>query len=232
MFMPLLIYGTTMKILATSDLHGLLPIIHDTCDVFVIAGDWSPLQIQFDIYAMYHWIDSDFIPWLKSIHAKHIVIIAGNHDMVCESYQFDKQFKDMLSSYNLKQRVHYLCRSSVKINKYKFYGMPDTDGYSQWAFSNCTNYSFDPDTDILITHQPPKCDNVGYVRQYRKDFGSIALYNSIACSHLTLNICGHIHTGDHNEHFIVNKQGETRVYNVAMLDEDYKPAYSVTSIIL
>lgn len=222
-----------MKIIAVSDLHGNLVDIHDSCDVFIIAGDWSPLNIQWSYKDVIEWIDSSFMPWLLSINAHHYVFIPGNHDIVCTSSRFLKDFSSILNKYHAKHIVHYLNRTSVTIMHKKIYGIPDCEmTQTHWAFTKIGNidWSFDNDTDILITHQPPKLSKVATVDWYGRDFGSIDLLNRLKKSHVQLNICGHIHEGEHGKHSLARLDGSTDVYNVSLLDEEYKVRYAPTII--
>lgn len=222
-----------MKIIALSDLHGNLININDACDVVVIAGDWSPLYCQQDCISVLNWWDKKFIPWMKVIDTGHFVIIPGNHDLACEYSFFREELNKILKRHRVIDKVHYLCYDSAVIGGKKFYGNPNSESPKGWAFSRPFNqtYKFDSDTDILVTHQPPMVGDVGYVRQFNKEFGSKDLLNKILNSNIQLNICGHIHTGSHEEQPIVLKNGNlASVYNVSILDEDYTVAYEPTVI--
>ena len=222
-----------MKIIALSDIHGNLIKIEEECDVVVIAGDWSPLYSQHDYIAIMDWISKKFIPWMMCLKADHVIFISGNHDIACSYSYFEDDLENLLYRFNAKKKIHYLNRKSIIIDGKKFFGIPDTEGLTGWAFSKLYNvdYSFDEDTDILITHQPPQIGDIGYVSLYKKDFGSISLRDKIHESNIKLNICGHIHTGLHGEHTTAVKNGNlASVYNTSILDEDYIVAYSPTVI--
>lgn len=222
-----------MKIIAVSDLHGNLISIKDKCDIFIVAGDWSPLYIQDDYYTMFDWIDYELIPWLLKINSEHIILIPGNHDLICEVKRFKDDFDRSLFVHGIYNKVHYLCHSSVIIGGKYFYGNPNNESPSGWAFSKQINqkYKFDKDTDVLITHQPPKIGNVGYVSKYHRDLGSKSLRDEIFNSNIELNICGHIHTGEHGETPIMLNNGKlASIYNVSILDEDYIVSYKPTII--
>ena len=222
-----------MKIIALSDLHGNLIRVRDYSDVVVIAGDWSPLYCQHDCIAILHWWDKKFIPWMKTIKANHFIVIPGNHDLACTYSLFREEITKILERHKMLDIVHYLCFDSAIIDGKKFYGNPNSESPTGWAFSNPYNqeYTFDKDTDILVTHQPPRVGNVGYVKQFNREFGSKALIDKILSSNIQLNICGHIHTGSHEEHPIILHNGRlARVYNVSILDEDYTVAYKPTVI--
>lgn len=222
-----------MKIVALSDIHGNLITIEDTSDVTVIAGDWSPLYIQHDYVAVIDWMTKKFIPWMMHLKSDYVIFISGNHDIVCSYPYFENDLSELLYRFNANSKIHYLNRKSITINNIKFFGIPDTEGLTGWAFSKLYNvdYSFDDDTDVLITHQPPQIGDIGYVSLYKKDFGSISLRDKIHDSNIKLNICGHIHTGLHGEHVTAVKNGNlARVYNTSILNEDYLVAYEPTII--
>lgn len=222
-----------MKIVAISDLHGSLIPIRDKCDTLVIAGDWSPLYCQHDSIEMMGWIATKFTKWMKKIDADNIVFIPGNHDMICTYSFFEDDLKKILLRSNLLNKVHFLNMNSVTINGIKFYGNPNNESPRGWAFAKQYNqvYKFDNDTDVLITHQPPLVGDVGYVKLYHKEFGSKELQDRIKESNIQLNICGHIHTGSHEEHKLQLNNGKiARIHNVSILDEDYDVAFSPTVI--
>jgi Icc-related predicted phosphoesterase len=222
-----------MKIIAVSDLHGNTIPIKDKADVLVIAGDFSPLYCQQDPIAIIGWFDRVLIPWLKRLQIDNFVIIPGNHDFACTFSFFKDDLDTILHRHGMKDRVHYLNRSSVTIQCKKFYGIPDTESLTGWAFSKAFNvdYSFDEDTDVLVTHQPPHVGNVGFVSQLNREFGSDNLRSAILNSNIDVNICGHIHTGDHSKNMIQLNNGKLAcIYNVSILDEDYEVAYDYATI--
>lgn len=222
-----------MKIIALSDLHGNLINIKELCDVVVIAGDWSPLYCQHDYLSILDWWDKRFIPWMKTLNTRHIVVIPGNHDLACVYRCFIDDLYKVLLRHKVRDKVHYLYYNSVIIDGKKFYGNPNSESPKGWAFSKQYNqiYKFDADTDILVTHQPPMIGDVGYVKRYNREFGSYELRDRILESNISLNICGHIHTGSHDEYIITLNNGKSaKIYNVSILDEDYKVAYEPTII--
>ena len=77
-----------MKIIALSDQHGNLEQIKDSCDVVVIAGDWSPLHYQQNYTDVLNWCDNKFIPWMKILDTDHIIIVPGKHDLGCTYSSF------------------------------------------------------------------------------------------------------------------------------------------------
>ena len=61
-----------MRITAISDIHGSLIPIPKT-DLLIIAGDWSPLEIQQNDWAMRQWLATQFIPWMKKIECSRAI---------------------------------------------------------------------------------------------------------------------------------------------------------------
>ena len=85
-----------MKVTAISDLHGNLIDI-EPCDLLLICGDISPLEIQRDYIQMTKWIFNEFQEWIMKIDCPTIILTPGNHDfwfekMITQSntYLFNK----------------------------------------------------------------------------------------------------------------------------------------------
>ena len=68
-----------LKIVAISDIHGLLPELPE-CDVVCCAGDISPLEYQSDQTQMVSWFCLEFLPWVEKLPCKKFIMIGGNHD--------------------------------------------------------------------------------------------------------------------------------------------------------
>lgn len=222
-----------MKIIAISDLHGNLIDIKNSADILVIAGDFSPLYCQQDYSRVMDWINRRLIPWISKIKVNDVILVPGNHDLVCTYKQFSREFESIVIRHNTSQKIHYLNNSSIIIEGKKFFGTPNSESPRGWAFSDPYNqdYLFDSDTDILVTHQPPKFGNVGFVKQYQKELGSYILRSRILQSDILINICGHIHTGQHGGvEILLNNGRNAYVYNVSVLDENYDVAYPPTLI--
>src|SRR5262249_2246103 len=52
-------------------------------DLLLLAGDLAPVQ-NHDLYFQAAWLDDNFRSWLSRQPARHIIGIAGNHDLVFE----------------------------------------------------------------------------------------------------------------------------------------------------
>lgn len=232
-----------MRITAISDIHGSLIDIEKT-DLLLIAGDWSPLNLQNSISGMKDWIKSDLIPWFKSIPADKIIFIAGNHDFICDPHYFEYCFeydmvresfytdflKKELKKEGLLDKVEYLHNRSTHYKGYTIYGCPNVEGMTGWAFSNADFWcSYDRITkcDILLTHQAPFYKNIATIETEHGqiEYGSPLLMMAIKRVSPSYLFCGHIHGGDHNKVVYKTKKKYVEMYNCAIKDETYKVYY-------
>lgn len=236
-----------MKICALSDLHGYLPDpkSFEQCDVICICGDILPLASQRNTLMSGSWLVREFMDWVKELPCRKVVLVAGNHDFFFEVYGPNSDIEASQLQYELfgpehrNPKIEYLCDSSVTIDGVKFYGTPWCPALKNWAFyANSSElmdiYSNIPsDTDILLTHCPPKVSDVGMVLQkdnwnFQNDFGSIELANIlIDRPNIKWVFSGHVHTGSHEPRENMNK---TKCVNVSIKNEDYmnvfKPFYT------
>jgi Icc-related predicted phosphoesterase len=99
------------------------------------------------------WEIREFFDWFGSLPYTHKIMIAGNHDFGFERGPIE-----------IPEGIHYLQDSSVIIEGIRFYGSPWQPWFFNWAFNLPREgeelkekWSAIPkDTDILITHGPPK----------------------------------------------------------------------------
>lgn len=212
-----------MKIVAISDLHGYLPKDLPEGDTLCICGDIFPLQIQSSIADCEYWLKKHFIPWTEELPYKEIVLTAGNHD-----FYFEKtSFKDLFLLFD-NTKINYLEDSSVIIKGIKFYGTPWCHQFFNWAFmlsdeELTEKFSSIPfDVDILLTHDAPfGVSDVCLQWNKKEHIGNSPLTSAILDKEPSINIHGHLHSSDHN----VQLLGNTKVYNVSLLDENYKNVY-------
>jgi Icc-related predicted phosphoesterase len=229
-----------MRITAISDIHGDLIQIKPT-DLLIIAGDWSPLEIQRNPFFMREWMNDCLLEWFKEIHADKIIFIAGNHDFVCDPnyinmgftelqflLSFEKDFlQPLLRKHNLTNKVKYLCNSLTVYKGYRIYGFPNVEGCRGWAFSQAEirqSFKLIKKCDILITHQPPLYNRIGRTVVNKQDceFGSYQLLDVIQRKRPQYLFCGHIHEGDHSKTVYNHPEGGfTEMYNCSIKDEEY-----------
>lgn len=168
-----------IDILHLSDTHGQHKNLKSLPEAAVIvhSGDFTFAGSEEEAY--------DFMNWFCNLPYKHKIFIAGNHDMC----MYGADHIDGLS-----RNVHYLYNSSVVIDGIKFYGIPMfmedcMDGNLDVFINNIPD-----DTDVLITHMPPKgtCDlaNYGKGPEHR---GNATLAELLKKLHPTCHLFGHEH---------------------------------------
>lgn len=168
-----------IDILHLSDTHGQHKNLKSLpeADVIIHSGDFTFAGSEDEAY--------DFMNWFCNLPYKHKIFIAGNHDMC----MYGADHIDGLS-----RNVHYLYNNSVVIDGIKFYGIPMfmedcMDGNLDVFINNIPD-----DTDVLITHMPPKgtCDlaNYGKGPEHR---GNATLAELLKKLHPTCHLFGHEH---------------------------------------
>lgn len=141
-----------MRLVIISDTHGFHPGMKiPDGDVLVHCGD---ICRGFGHYREM----ANFMEWMAEQPHNHKVFIAGNHDSPAQdSPQIIQRYANDLA-------LEYLQDSEVVIDGVKFYGSPWQIEYHNMAFNLprfseelVTKWSRIPqDTDVLITHGPPK----------------------------------------------------------------------------
>lgn len=200
-----------MKIAATVDLHGNLPEVPE-CDVLVIAGDIGPAK------NWYHrgkseaieWLNGPLTKWLKSVPAKYIIAVAGNHDFIAQRKPQKMRSLPWI----------YLCDESSMINGVKFYGSPWTPELMDWAFNETERQlanrwrKIPLDTDVLITHGPP------FKLGDRNRSGEYCGSTSLKAWRETTNVLPQLHLFGHI-HECAGQSGYGWA-NVSFVDEHYQ----------
>lgn len=217
------------KIVAMSDMHGQLPINVPEADLCIIAGDICPISDHSKM-SQVKWLMYTFGPWLRKLPVSKIVYIAGNHDFVYEEKNKEP---------NCLQYLHltkYLMDSGCEWEGLKIWGTPWQPYFYGWAFNLyesdlAKKFNLIPiDTDILITHGPPKgyldlvTSRVKATNEEKwpepEHVGSVALIERYEQIKPRLHVFGHIHAGRG-----VCKLGETLLANVVIVDESYRNVY-------
>lgn len=213
-----------MKIVSISDTHNFHKNLElPKGDILIHCGDFTSQGFLHEI--------EKFMNWFSSQDFKYKILIAGNHEKtLCPRLNIHPAYnKNTIRRCQLEVRkwpgVTYLEESFVIIDEMKIFGSPysgKTEFSCGWGFeANEKTWDKIPDdTDILITHGPPKgiLDTVSY--PHTKE--SI----SLGCSNLlkrvndvkpVYHLFGHIHdsygefTSEH-----------TMFKNCANMNEDYK----------
>ena len=182
-----------MKIWHISDTHGFHHMLEIPSDIDMVihSGDGSNFR---DIYK--NEVEfQDFIYWYSRVPIKYKIFIAGNHDSALEKNLFNvkKQMED--------SDIIYLENSDVTIEGIKIWGSPHTPSFGNWSFMKARAKldrvwkSIPDDTDIIVTHGPPKgiLDSSFDHNNNIERCGCNALKKRILDIQPTLVLFGHIH---------------------------------------
>ncbi len=224
-----------MKIAAISDLHGNLSFDVKKSDILFICGDIVPLKVQGFHDGSKKWFKKRFLPWCEKQDVEEIYIIGGNHDFFIANHS--DELIEILKGTN----VHYLEDTSATFTDengkdYVIYGTPWCHQFGDWAFMGYSDEALKdifrkmPDNvDILLTHDAPYgfsdvCEqDVGWNKH--EHIGNKGLAEAVMEKKPKLLLHGHLHSSNHE----LEKMGDTEVYNVSLLDENYdlkfKPLY-------
>lgn len=163
-------------------------------DLLIHAGDLTNDGTLEDIQKQ--------IDWLNSLPHKEKIVICGNHDSYFDPSS--RKAEDRAGKKHLiwPKNVHYLQHQSLVLKfrggrKLNFYGSPDSPqcGGSDFAFQYSEDQAIERwkdtiplDTDVLITHTPPK---------HHLDIGNgcPGLLEEIWKVKPRLHVFGHVHTG-------------------------------------
>lgn len=241
-----------MKIKAMSDNHGYLPDPSEIgqCDVFCICGDIMPLSIQCNFYASVLWYTNQFRDWVNKLNCKRVILTPGNHDFFFEKLEKiiadndipENPYRWVLDVHSLKHitqrdrndKIVYLVDEMFNYKGVTFYGTPYVSSLKNWAFYRSDDelkerFNMIPEkVDVLLTHQPPKLNDCGLVKQtdafnYLSDFGSDILADVITQRDIKWVLSGHVHSGNH----VSKKVGNTNIVNVSLKDENYNISYDL-----
>ena len=172
-----------MEITCTSDLHGHYPKLEGG-DLLIVAGDClanDTLQARID-----------FFVWLQRQKYKERIYIAGNHDNI-----FEKR-----SPTDAPEGI-YLCDSGTEFEGIRIWGSPWTLRF-EGMNPNCMAFTCETeeelaekwaliphDTDILVTHSPPKYGLDKTI--WQDNVGSASLTDWVMDHQPKLHVFGHIH---------------------------------------
>jgi hypothetical protein len=230
-----------MRIVAVSDLHGHLPEI-PPCDLLIVAGDvcpdrFGPAPATHDPEQQKSWFDRHVRPWLAGAPARHKILTWGNHDWCGQACSFRRDSP----AESLTTELQILVDEGTRISPIAgddssvfVWATPWSNQFMNWAFMKKPAqlealYAAIPEgLDILVSHQPP----YGHGDRYRdaasgtiSHLGSRELLAAIGRVRPRLVICGHVHDG----HGRFDCDG-VPVYNVSLLDEQYRLVFSPTVI--
>ncbi|KAI9848758.1 MAG: hypothetical protein M1837_006845 [Sclerophora amabilis] len=186
----------SITIVCVSDTHTTRPILPHG-DLLLHAGDLSETGSFDEIQAQ--------LDWLNAQPHKHKVIIGGNHDLLLD-LAFVDRFPERVFERPGASRsdlrwgsVNYLQDESITLRfrngrSLNVYGSPWTQQYGTWAFQyppirNVWTGVVPDDTDILLTHGPPK------FHLDQNVLGNAYLLKELCRVRPRLVVFGHIHGG-------------------------------------
>ena len=186
-----------IRVVCISDTHTQRPRNVPDGDLLIHAGDLTNAGSTAELQAQ--------IEWLNSLSHTHKVVIAGNHDTY-----LDPRSRASLGACDVLKgaldwgSLRYLQHSSAtlefptrKNRKLRVYGAPQIPacGGPEHAFqyprgSDAWTDTVPRDTDILVTHTPPK-----YHRDLPVGLGCEWLLKEIWQVRPRLHVFGHVHAG-------------------------------------
>lgn len=182
-----------MKIWHISDTHNyheLLKIPKDI-DIAILSGDISN---DYNIFKN-EPETLNTLYWYGNLDIKYKILISGNHDTY--AFKNTTKFKEWCKYYN----IIYLEDESITIEGINIYGSPWSPRFGDWHFMKARFkmervWKYIPDnTDILVTHTPPK-GILDLSEDYNRKLercGCSALMKRILKLNLKYHLFGHIH---------------------------------------
>ena len=217
-----------MKICAISDMHGQYDFNIDPVDILFICGDIIPLYMQRNHEQSFRWLENFFVPWCNKQECKQIYLVAGNHDFALENN--DKKINEIFKStkiiYLNNQGAEYYDKESDKT--YTIWGSPMCHIFFNWAFMYDPEYEYSEfskmtdNCDFVITHDAPYGTSDICLEHWNKEhIGNPELAKVVSEKNPEYLFHGHLHSTNHDCEML----GNTKVYNVSLLNEDYNMKY-------
>lgn len=219
-----------MKICAFSDMHGQLDFKVEPCDIVLIGGDITPLDIQRNPTKSEKWVETVFIPWCNSLPCEKVVFIAGNHDFLMEDHP--DRVRLLLQG---QDKIVYLCCEIFEYQGKIIYGTPLCKPFYRWAFMPSyeeqdekyeRHLNIIGKIDIVLSHDAPY--GVSDIILQKdclwadgSNIGNESLRKFLEKAQPKMNLHGHLHTTNHEKEML----GDTEVYNISLLDENYKMVF-------
>ena len=205
-----------------SDLHGEEPYLSGG-DLLIVAGDLTASDRLDQLQS--------FKQWLCRQKYKKKIVIAGNHD---------NHLQQGTAEFYEDEGINYLQDSGTEFEGMKIWGSPWTRHFTGMnphccAFTCITDIQMKEkwdlipeDTNILVTHSPPKGILDRTARKYRVGCDYLSeIVNSRKLPDLKLHVFGHIHEGYGQAIFefgdaLLGKSRTVRFVNAAHMNRDYE----------
>lgn len=197
-----------MRFFSISDTHGKHRLLKNLpeADAIIHAGDISKDGSERSVL--------DFLAWFSKLNYRYKIFIAGNHD-----FFFERESPAYIQKH-IPPNVIYLQDSGIQIEGINIWGSPVTPRFFDWAFNRDRGTDINKhwkkiplDTDIIITHGPPKgiLDNTGDL-----EVGCEHLLKRIKKIKPRAHIFGHIHSASG-----IILKNQTTFINAGVLDDNY-----------
>jgi 3',5'-cyclic AMP phosphodiesterase CpdA len=172
-----------ITVVCVSDTHNSQPNI-PPAEILIHAGDLTQSGTQGEI--------QKGLDWLNSLPHPFKILVAGNHDILLDENQPGRASLKWGSVIYLENEATTIsCRNGRCL---KIYGSPLSPRHGNWPFQyprdeDVWHGKVPEDTDILITHGPPKGHlDTGYL-------GCRFLLDEIWRKKPRLHVFGHVHEG-------------------------------------
>ena len=219
-----------MKICAFSDMHGQLDFKVEPCDLVLIGGDIVPLNIQSYTTPSEAWYKETFIPWCNSLPCDKVLFIAGNHDFLLMRHP--DRIRLLLQG---QDKITYLDCETFEYKGKVIYGTPICKPFGRWAFMEsyeeqderyARHLKIIEHIDIILSHDAPfgVSDVILQKDCWWADgshIGNQSLRKFIEAAKPSMNLHGHLHTTNRE----VEMLGDTAVYNISLLNENYEMVF-------
>ena len=164
--------------------------IPDGIDIVVHTGDATNWRDPFRNEAEM----GKFLAWYSMLDIPTKIFVAGNHDTSLEKGLITK---DQIEACG----IHYLFNESIEIEGFKIWGSPFTPTFGDWSFMKSRAKigevwaTIPEDTDIILTHGPPKgiLDLTWRTNSQTEMCGDISLLKAVKRIKPKLVAFGHIH---------------------------------------
>lgn len=184
-------------ILHLSDTHGMHGLLGDLppADLIVHSGDVGMAGTEEEIM--------DFLNWFLDLPYRYKVFVPGNHDSCLQGACVE----------GLDDNCFILNYNDIVVEGLRIYGVTAFVEDSISGKDRRHIMMIPPDTDILVTHQPPYG-----ILDFANDihYGSHALLKQICEVRPPIVLCGHIHDAYGKE-----ECDGIRIYNSSVSDEKY-----------
>src|SRR5262245_17953097 len=100
-----------MRVVATSDWHGVLPPSIPDADLLLLAGDL--LSMNHEVEAQRAHFEEELVPYLAALPHERIVLVGGNHDFLFAQAEGWRE--------RLPENVTYLFEEAVDVGSLRIW---------------------------------------------------------------------------------------------------------------